>query len=147
MTQPRPAVVRFYFDADVLGVARVVATLRTDATYPGDRGATVHKRARPPCPVQWPAVKDVDWIPVVAARGWLIITRDVRIQAHAAEVAAVRDYGAKMVVLAGSDARSTWAQLEVLMTRWREIEGLYDEPGSFIRRVTRRGKILEIPLA
>lgn len=30
----RPAEVRFYFDADVLGLAKVVARLRNDATYP-----------------------------------------------------------------------------------------------------------------
>ena len=52
------ATVRFYFDADVLGVAKVVAALRYDATYPGDPGATINKRIRPACPVTTPAVKD-----------------------------------------------------------------------------------------
>ena len=50
MTEPRAATVRFYFDADVLGVAKVVAALRYDATYPGDPGATINKRIRPACP-------------------------------------------------------------------------------------------------
>jgi hypothetical protein len=39
VSHARPATVRFYFDADVLGVAKVVAALRSDVTYPGDRGA------------------------------------------------------------------------------------------------------------
>lgn len=35
----RPAVVRFYFDADVLGLAHTICRLRNDCTYPGDPGA------------------------------------------------------------------------------------------------------------
>jgi hypothetical protein len=34
----RPAQVRYYFDANVLGLAKVVSTLRPDVTYPGDPG-------------------------------------------------------------------------------------------------------------
>ena len=107
MTKSRPATVHFYFDADVLGVAKVVAALRYDVTYPGDPGATINRRVRPACPVTTPAVKDELWIPEVARRGWLIITRDRHIQDHPAEIAAVRDYGAKMVALSAPDAGTT----------------------------------------
>lgn len=31
---PRPAIVRSYFDEDVLGLAKVVADLRSDVTFP-----------------------------------------------------------------------------------------------------------------
>ena len=34
----KPALVRFYFDADVLGLAKVIDKLRADITYPGDAG-------------------------------------------------------------------------------------------------------------
>jgi hypothetical protein len=44
----KPATVRFYFDADVLGLAKTVVTLRSDVTYPGDPGV-VHRRERPAC--------------------------------------------------------------------------------------------------
>jgi hypothetical protein len=37
----RPAQVNYYVDADVLGVARVLADIRRDVTYPGDPGGTV----------------------------------------------------------------------------------------------------------
>lgn len=132
----RPADVRFYFDADVLGLAKVVAGLRNDATYPGDPGATIHRRARPAC---LPATPDRVWIPGVAGQGWLIITRDSRIQDHRAEVSAVREHGAKMVALTGRDARSTWQQLEVFMRQWRGIEDLAESSGPFIWRATRSG--------
>src|SRR5947209_3893213 len=120
----RPARVRFYFDADVLGVAKVIAALRSDVTYPGDPGATIHKRTRPPCSITDPATLDRVWIPQVSEREWLIVTRDSRIQDHRAEIEAVRENGAKMVALTGRDARNTWQQLEVVMSQWRRLEEL-----------------------
>jgi hypothetical protein len=36
------ATVRFYLDADVLGLAKVLVQLRNDVTYPGDPGGVVH---------------------------------------------------------------------------------------------------------
>ena len=68
--------VRFYFDADILGVAKVIASVRPDATYPGDPGGEVRKRFRPPSPITDPGAKDIDWIPRIAHEGWSIITRD-----------------------------------------------------------------------
>ncbi len=142
---PRPADVRFYFDEDVLGLAKVVAGQRPDVTYPGDPGATIHRRVRPPCPITVGS-KDPQWIPVVASRGWVIVTRDSNIQRRRAEVAAVRDHGARMVAIAGADARGTWEQLEVLMVNWRRIEAWAEQPGPFIYSITRTGAPRLIPL-
>jgi hypothetical protein len=47
----RSAEVRFYVDADVRGLGIVLGGLRNDLTYPGDPGAVIHKRKRPPCPI------------------------------------------------------------------------------------------------
>jgi hypothetical protein len=33
----RPAQVRFYVDADLLGLAKILCAIRSDFTYPGDR--------------------------------------------------------------------------------------------------------------
>jgi len=63
----KPATVRYYFDADILGLGKVVAGLRPDATYPGDPGAVMRKRKRSPCTIAGTDVDDVDWIPRVAA--------------------------------------------------------------------------------
>ena len=139
MSRARAAVLRFYLDADVLGLAHVVAAIRNDATYPGDPGATIKRRARPPCPIVDPATKDDVWIPEAASRGWLIITRDRRIQQHPAEIAAVKVNSARMVALTGDEARGTWQQLEVLMRHWRAIEALATRPGPFIYTATRSG--------
>lgn len=136
MRPPKPATVRFYFDADVLGLAKVVATMRSDITYPGDPGAVIHKRRRPPCAMQ-PPMDDLIWLPYVAQRGWLIVTRDANIQENRAEIDAVLEHGAKMVALASSDATNKWAQLEVLMTQWRAIEALHELPGPFVYKAYR----------
>ena len=133
----RAAQVRIYADADVLGLGKILAGLRNDITYPGDPGAVIHKRQRPPCPITNPDVLDTDWIPQVAARGWLIITRDSMIIQNRNEIATVRETKAKMVALNQRDAQTKWGQLEVFMVQWRRIEALTAEPGPFIRRVSR----------
>ena len=103
---PRAAQVRIYVDADVLGLGKILASLRNDVTYPGDPGAVIHKRERPPCPITSPDVLDTDWIPQVAARGWLIITRDSMITQNRNEITAVRENNAKMVALNQRDAQT-----------------------------------------
>jgi hypothetical protein len=82
----REAQVRFYLDADILGLAKILTQLRADVTYPGDPGGVVRKRLRPACLITTPATKDSVWIPQVTALGWLIVTRDSKIQSHRAEV-------------------------------------------------------------
>src|ERR1017187_2367381 len=72
----RAAQARFYVDADILGLGKVLGSLRNDVTYPGDPGAVIHKRHRAPCPIASPDVLDTNWIPEVAASGWLIVRRD-----------------------------------------------------------------------
>jgi hypothetical protein len=97
----------------------------------------IHKRERSPCPITSPAVLDADWIPVIADCGWLIITRDSRIVENYAEIAAVREYNAKMIALNQRDAQTKWGQLEVFMTQWRRIDALAAEPGPFVWRASR----------
>jgi hypothetical protein len=99
----------------------------------------VHRRQRAPCPIASTATPDTEWIPVAAEAGWLIVTRDSRIQDHRAEIAAVRDNDAKMVALSGRDATSTWNQLEVVFSQWRATEPLADREGPFIYAATRSG--------
>ena len=103
----KPASVRFYIDADVLGLARLLVQVRSDVTFPGDAGGIKYKRVRSPCPLVFAETSDSEWIPKVAELGWLIIMRDSNIRAHRAEVAAVRDNAARTVALSGKDATNT----------------------------------------
>ena len=137
MSLSRPANVRFYFDADIRGLGKLLATIRPDVTYAGDPGGEVHKRVRPACVVTDPATPDDVWIPRVTEHGWLIVTRDRHIRVRPREIAAVRDYGARLVALTGPDATSTFNQLEVVMCRWRDIVRSLDRDGPFIYSATR----------
>jgi PIN like domain len=148
MSKPaRPAYVKFYFDADVLGLAKIIVSIRRDATYPGDPGGPVKGgRVRSPCTITNVAVADEVWIPETAKQNWLIITRDSKIQEHRAEIQAVRVSGALMIALAGRDARDTFDQLEMLMLNWRAIEQKLDEAGPFIYSTTRTAGLKQVPL-
>lgn len=137
--------IRFYVDADTLGLAKVMVRLRWDVTYPGDPGGTVKRHSRPPCPITKTDVDDNEWIPVVAEEGWAIISRDTKIERRPAEVAAVRDNGAKLFAIASGEKLDTWRQLEILMCNWRAIDRLAETPGPFIYRVTRT-KMSRVPL-
>jgi hypothetical protein len=141
----KPATVRYYFDADLLGLGKIVAGLRSDTTYPGDPGATIKKRIRPVCPVASTSVPDHEWIPIVASRGWITITRDRHIRERPAELAAVRSSGARLFVLTSRENLSIWDQLEVLMRQWSAIESAATAPGPFIYAVGRSG-LSRLPL-
>jgi hypothetical protein len=143
----KPAHVQYYFDADVLGLAKLIVEIRRDATYPGDPGGPVKGgRVRRPCTVTNRAAPDEEWIPETAKQNWLIITRDSKIQEHRAEIEAVRVSAARMIALAGPDAVNTFDQLEVLMCNWRAIIQKTEEPGPFIYTATRTGKLKPVPL-
>lgn len=49
---------------------------------------------------------DADWIPVVAQRGWVILTSDAAIRRNPLERAAVLTSGAAMLVLVGANAKT-----------------------------------------
>lgn len=129
----KAAEVRFYVDADILGLGKLLCTVRNDVTYPGFAGGDkMFGRIRPACPITSTEVSDQLWIPETARRKWLILTRDSAIQESTAEINAVRESGARMVALVGKDARTTWEQLHVVMKRWDRVEQCLDEPGPSI---------------
>jgi hypothetical protein len=134
----KPTTIRFYVDADVLGLAKILVQMRPDVTYPGDPGGAVKgRRIRPACPITDPGTPDPVWIQETARRQWLIITRDRRIQDHPAEIEAVRVSGARMVNLSGAEALDTFHQMEALMCQWQKVYALLDERGPFIYSLTR----------
>lgn len=129
--------VRFYFDADILGLAKAVCALRNDCTYPGDPGAVIHKRRRPACVVPDHRWKDWQWIPPVAQRNWVAISRDRNILDHLSLLQLIQEHGMRFVAIGGDDGGNKWGQLEVFMTQWRRIEELTDRPGPLLYTATR----------
>lgn len=49
----------------------------------------------------------------------------------------MRESGARLIALAGKEAKGTWEQLEIVMCQWRAIEALLDKTGPFIYTATR----------
>lgn len=134
----REAAVQYYVDADTLGLAHILAGIRPDVTFPGDPGGVIREKwNRPPSPITSTDVPDEEWIPVVAGRGWTIITRDQRIERRPAERASVIANSARVVAITSKEKLTVWHQLEIVMTRWRDIERVADVPGPSIHSITR----------
>lgn len=91
--------VRFYIDADLIGVAKVLVQVRSDVTYAGDPGGVgPDKRQRAACPIL-PGTTDHLWIPEAAGRGWVVISRDRHIKSRPAEKEAIIENAARFVTL------------------------------------------------
>lgn len=132
-------------DADTLGLADLLVRARPDVTYPGFAGGVFRKRFRqPPCPITSPDVNDEDWLPVVGSEGWLVITRDKAIQRRPGEKQSVLDHNVRMVAITSDENLTVFEQLEVVMTRWREIEVLEKRLGPFIYALTRTGPVRRV---
>jgi len=134
--------VRFYVDADTLGLARILCRIRSDVTYPGDPGDPAARPPRPPCPITDPETPDPVWIPVVAAAGWLILTRDQHIRTRPAEIKAVVDSGARLVAIVASSPNerlNNFGILEIVMINWRRIDGIESLPGPYVYTASRSG--------
>jgi hypothetical protein len=129
--------IRFYVDADLLGLAKLLVTVRSDVTYPGDPGGVgVDGAARASCPVS-PGDKDPEWIPNVAGLGWAVITRDRHIKHRPAERAAVVSSRARHITLDARTALDRWGQLEIVVPQWRALERLADSPGPWVFTASR----------
>lgn len=134
---PRIHRVRYFFDEDVLMLGKMMAQILLEATHPGDPGRTQRRRRRLPCTLVQKGDKDDDWIPRVAEAGWLIITRDSKIQRQPRQKALVRESGARMVALNGLDAVRAIDQLKLLMRHWDDVDALVEKPGPYIYTLTK----------
>jgi len=124
--------IRYYVDADLLGIAKILTPIRSDMTYPGDPGGLGRDGLpRDPCPIH-PGAKDPDWLPLVAQQGWIVISRDRRQRSKPAERAAITEHSARVVTLDAKRQLSKWDELEILFCQWRAIEALTSAPGPWL---------------
>jgi hypothetical protein len=68
---------------------------------------------------------------------WAIITRDKRMAGRPRRKALIRDHGVRMFAIANTESLDNWALLEIVMTRWRDIERESAKPGPFVFLMTR----------
>lgn len=131
---------RWYIDADTIGLGKLLGQARDDVTWPGDDGERRKPKDRQePSPIASPGTDDEIWIPKVTVAGLAIITRDKQIQTRTAEINAVMSAGARMFAITSSETLDRWGLLEVVVTRWRDIENVATQPGPYVYAVTRSG--------
>ena len=129
---------RWYFDADTIGLGKLVAPARRDVTWPGDTGERAKERLRQePSPIASADTADELWIPRVTSFGMAIVTRDKHIQSRTSEIDAVISSGARMFAITSAENLNRFGLLEVFMSRWRDIEEAAAGPGPYVYAVTR----------
>ena len=126
-------------DANLLGLAKLLVTVRADVTCPGDPGGVgIDGRPRPACPMA-PHTPDAEWIPWVVSQRWTVITCDRHIRHRPAELAAVVSAGSRHITFDASKQLDRWGQLEIVVTQWQEIEKLVELPGPWTHSASRNG--------
>jgi hypothetical protein len=106
--------VRFYVDEDILGVGYALMWLRPDAVTCGIA----------PVAEELPrGILDIDWIPKVASRGWVAITKNHKIRTNPVEAQVAVKAQARIVGFAGGSGNMTsWQMATVLARHWTAIE-------------------------
>lgn len=105
--------VRYVIDENLLRVAKGVVAVRRDTA----------RFSQPPVDELLPTgILDLDWIPIVGDRGWVVITSDRALRTRPAEASLAITHKLKAVHLYKVGARSAWDQLTRLTTRWDAVE-------------------------
>ncbi|HQW51608.1 MAG TPA: hypothetical protein PL082_06090 [Tepidiformaceae bacterium] len=90
---------------------------------------------------------DEDWIPTVAARGWLTISRDKKIRTRLRQRALVRDHGMGCFIIAQKQDPTRWQYLKLLAANLDDWERVFDStPKPFLHLVDAAGKSRDFPL-
>lgn len=104
--------IRFYVDESALGLGKTLAAARKDTIHCG------HPLI-PECPL---GILDPDWMPIVAAKGYIVIGRDKRIRSRPGERELLRENGLRVLRVGGSQDLSTWDWLGRFVRHWNAIE-------------------------
>jgi PIN like domain len=109
--------VRFYVDESAAGLGLALAAARKDTIHVG------HPLI-PECPR---GARDIDWIPEVAARGLVVITRDKKLRTKPVEIQTLWNHGLRVFNIGGKNDMSTWDWLARLVRYWPKMEAIITE--------------------
>lgn len=128
---------RFFVDENDLALGRLLAEERSGIVYPG----------HPDLPEIPRGALDDQWLPMVASRRLVVITRDQRIRYRPVEKRAWVDHEVRGFVLTGKKSQKTADSKAILAKHWSAIEALIEaEPhGPWMRAVTEKA-IRDLPL-
>lgn len=128
--------IRFVFDEDSRGFGLWLSKLRKDMTCVGHA----------PVDVLLPlGTLDPDWIPVVAGRGWVAITKNAHIRTQPQEAALAVEHGLRVACLIEPLRNANrWDFAQMVFKHWDAIAGLAGENGPVWLNIYRdRVKVLE----
>ena len=116
--------VRFYVDESATGLGLAMAAARSDTIHVG------HPLI-PECPRGAP---DTEWIPAVAERGLIVITRDKKLRTKPVEIRALWEHWLRVFCIGGKKDLTTWEWLARVVKHWARMEELIEQrgPGPWI---------------
>lgn len=124
-----PQLPRWFVDENSLGVAKALAYVRGDITWPG----------APDGPVPAGAA-DTVWLPVIGRAGLVVLTRDKRIRSRPVERQALLDHNVRACFLTSGGSLTLFEQLRLWLRYWDDIENLVaHQPAPWLASVTRAG--------
>lgn len=127
----------WYFDEDVVGVAKILAATKLPVTWPGDDGKRRSERLhQTPSPIERMGLPDEQWIPRIARAGLPIVTRDSKILTRTNEINAVVSSNAQMFVITTRGSVSLWDQVRIVAAQWTRMSELRSVAGPFIVGLT-----------
>ncbi len=108
---------KYFVDETDIALGMILVMANLPVLHPGHEGLPEVPRG----------TADVDWIPTVAAKDLVVITRD-RLS-RLAEWEAYREANLRVVRLAGKKGMTTWGTVRVVADAWDRIERQVEEGG------------------
>jgi hypothetical protein len=110
----------YFTDENILGLGKLLRRSgRDDVLFPGHDDL-------PEVPL---GMLDPDWMPIVAERGLIVVTRDRRIRTRPAELRVYREHGIRSVWIGAKQDLGPHAQVELFLKHESRLQ----------REITKRG--------
>lgn len=108
------------FDANLIGVARVLEKDDDRIVYPGHKDYPLSQDA-----------PDEEWLRYVGERNWCAIFRDKRIRYRSPQQAVLKEFRVRAVVIATSRSLNIEDNVNLLLRHWDEVEVTLTGPPGF----------------
>lgn len=86
---------------------------------------------------------DIDWLPAVGERRWVLLTKDKDIRRRPLEIEAILNARVRAFVLTATELRRE-EQAQIFLKAMSKIQRICRRPGPFIYNITRMGYFAEI---
>lgn len=107
---------RYFADENAIGLAKILIRNhdRSDVIHPGHPLIDEIPRGTP----------DLSWMPIVGARGWIVLTRDRRIRTRPAEQLAYWEHGLRSVWIGGKQDHTSRELAEIFLQHEERLRRL-----------------------